>query len=104
MSDTTYTDATELIAICGTILEAEGVPATEAAFVAETLVEADLRGIHSHGILRLGRYVRELRSGVTNPHPRIRIAEEGAAIARIDGDGAPCKRVSTKQRTQGRLR
>ena len=88
MSDTTYTDATELIAVCAAILEAEGVPASEAAFVAETLVEADLRGIHSHGILRLGRYVRELRSGVTNPHPRIHIAEEGAAIARVDGDGA----------------
>lgn len=88
MSDITYTDANELISVCGAILESEGVPATEAAFVAETLVEADLRGIHSHGILRLGRYVRELRSGVTNPNPHIHIAEEGAAIARIDGDGA----------------
>ncbi|MFT5086488.1 MAG: LDH2 family malate/lactate/ureidoglycolate dehydrogenase [Candidatus Latescibacterota bacterium] len=87
MNDTTYIGATELISACGAILEHEGVPAAEAAFVAETLVEADLRGIHSHGILRLGRYVRELRSGVTNPNPHIHIAEEGAAIARIDGDG-----------------
>ena len=50
--------------------------------------EADLKGIHSHGILRLQRYVRELRTRVTNPTPSIGVSEEGPAIARVDGDGA----------------
>ena len=87
MSESIRVDANELISACRAILEHEGVPSDDADFVANTLVEADLRGIHSHGILRLGRYVRELRSRVTNPTPHIRIADEGPAIARIDGDG-----------------
>ena len=53
-----------------------------------TLVEADLKGIHSHGILRLKRYVRRLRTRVTNPTPHADVSDEGPAIARVDGDGA----------------
>jgi LDH2 family malate/lactate/ureidoglycolate dehydrogenase len=87
MSDVIRIETPELISVCTAILQNEGVPAADAAFVAETLVEADLRGIHSHGVLRLGRYVRELRGEVTNPQPDIRLIEEGPAIARIDGDG-----------------
>lgn len=85
--ETTIIDAQKLLAVCADILQHQGVPATDADFVAQTLVEADLRGIHSHGILRLGRYVRELRSGITNVQPRIRSLDEGPAYARVDGDG-----------------
>ncbi len=87
MSESIRVDAEVLVSACRAILEREGVPADDADFVASTLVEADLRGIHSHGILRLGRYVRELRNRVTNPTPHIRIADEGPAVARVDGDG-----------------
>ena len=88
MNQTLRVDAQHLVEVCSAILAREGVPQTDADFVASTLVEADLKGIHSHGILRLGRYVRELRNRVTNPTPQIHIAEDGPAIARIDGDGA----------------
>lgn len=37
--------------------------AGDAALLAETLVHADLRGVHSHGVLRLGDYVKKLRIG-----------------------------------------
>ena len=79
--------AQKLSELCTRLLEAEGVPSQDAAFVASTLVEADLRGVHSHGVLRLGRYVRELGSGLTNVNPTIAVLDEGAAYARIDGDG-----------------
>jgi LDH2 family malate/lactate/ureidoglycolate dehydrogenase len=69
------------------ILEHHQVPADDAAYVAGTLVEADLRGIHSHGVLRLGRYARELRAGITNPRPRFSVVAEGPAFAQVDGDG-----------------
>ena len=69
------------------ILQAERVPLADADFVAGTLVDADLRGIHSHGSLRLGRYVKELRSRITNPRPQIRTIAEGPGFARVDGDG-----------------
>jgi len=84
---TAIVDARELTAACSGILQGQDVPAEDADFVARSLVEADLRGIHSHGLVRLGRYVRELRERITNPYPRIRAGDEGPAYARVDGDG-----------------
>jgi LDH2 family malate/lactate/ureidoglycolate dehydrogenase len=81
-------DAQKLKEADSAILQHEGIPAEDANFVAETLVEADLRGIHSHGSMRLGRYSKELQAHITNPHPRIRTLTEGPTFARIDGDGA----------------
>ena len=79
-------DSQKLREVGSRILQHEGVPAADAEFVADTLVEADLRGIHSHGYVRLGRYVRELKGRITNPHPQIRTIEEGPGYARVDGD------------------
>lgn len=84
---TAIVEARQLIETCAAILQGQGVPPEAADFVARSLVEADLRGIHSHGVLRLGRYVRELRAGITNPRPQIRILDQGPAYARVDGDG-----------------
>lgn len=80
-------DAGRLTAVCSGILQSQDVPAEDADFVARNLVEADLRGIHSHGVLRLGRYIRELHSQITNPHPQIATIDESPAFARVDGDG-----------------
>lgn len=84
---TVLIEAPRLQTLCSRILQQAAIPPTDADFVAQSLTEADLRGIHSHGSMRLGRYVRELREGITNPHPAIRSLEEGPAFARIDGDG-----------------
>lgn len=84
---TVTVDAGALHTVCSDILHRQQIPTSDAEFVARTLVDADLRGIHSHGVLRLARYVRELRSGITNPQPQIRTLDEGPAYARIDGDG-----------------
>ncbi|MFH1569001.1 MAG: Ldh family oxidoreductase [Gemmatimonadota bacterium] len=80
--------APRLSQACQRLLECEGVPPADAAFVAGTLVDADLKGIHSHGVLRLPRYLRELAQGITNPRPKIATLGEGPAFARVDGDGA----------------
>ncbi|MFA6111442.1 MAG: Ldh family oxidoreductase [Candidatus Latescibacterota bacterium] len=85
--DTVVVDAEELTAACAAILQHEEVPAEAARAVAVSLVDADLKGTHSHGVLRLPRYVKELRSRVTNPAPLIRTEAEGEAFARVDGDG-----------------
>ena len=77
-----------LTELCTQVLAHHSVPQEDAEFVARTLVESDLRGIHSHGSMRLGRYARELESGLTNPSPSIRTTAEGPACARVDGDGA----------------
>jgi LDH2 family malate/lactate/ureidoglycolate dehydrogenase len=43
------------------ILCAAGIDGESAEVVAKSLVDADLRGIHSHGVSRLGIYVERLR-------------------------------------------
>ena len=85
---TSIVEAARLEHVCSRILQGAGIAAEDADFTAHTLVEADLRGIHSHGCLRLSRYVRELRQGITNTHPAIRTLAEGPSFARVDGDGA----------------
>ena len=39
--------------LCRSVLKHRGIPGEDADYVADTLVEADLRGIHSHGSMRL---------------------------------------------------
>ena len=73
--------------LCARVLQRHGIATDDAAFVAATLVESDLRGIHSHGSMRLGRYVRELETGITTPSPAIRTVAEGPSFARVDGGG-----------------
>ena len=40
-----------------------GAPERSAQYIAETLVSADLRGISSHGVVRLARYIDCIKSG-----------------------------------------
>ncbi|HUZ74649.1 MAG TPA: Ldh family oxidoreductase [Stellaceae bacterium] len=67
-------------------LAAAGLPDADADAVAEAMLFADLRGVDSHGIVRLPTYIRRLRAGGINPRPRIHIARESDATALIDGD------------------
>ena len=67
-----------------------GVPEPDAMIAAEVLVMADLRGVDSHGVVRLnphGWYVKSLREGLVNPKPQIRIVQETLASALVEGDG-----------------
>jgi LDH2 family malate/lactate/ureidoglycolate dehydrogenase len=69
-------------------LESAGLPENDAEAVAGLMVEADLRGSDTHGVIRLPLYLRRLKSGGINPRPNIRIARERPSTALIDGDNA----------------
>ncbi len=65
-----------------------GVPEADARLAADTLIEADLRGIDSHGISRLDRfYLQRLESGHTKSTPDWNVVQETAGTARLDADG-----------------
>jgi L-2-hydroxycarboxylate dehydrogenase (NAD+) len=70
----------------GDIMSAVGLPAADAAKVAQLMTEADLTGADAHGIFRLPQYVRRIRAGGVNPRPRITVAQTAAATALVDGD------------------
>jgi LDH2 family malate/lactate/ureidoglycolate dehydrogenase len=65
-----------------------GLPEHDAAVVADQLVEADLRGVHSHGVMRVPSYVAGLKGGRINPRPQIRVVVDHGAQAVVDGDNA----------------
>jgi L-2-hydroxycarboxylate dehydrogenase (NAD+) len=63
-----------------------GLPAPDAAEVAELMTEADLTGADAHGVFRLPQYVRRLKAGGVNPRPDIRVTRTAPATALVDGD------------------
>jgi LDH2 family malate/lactate/ureidoglycolate dehydrogenase len=65
-----------------------GMPPKDAQTEAEVLVWANLRGIDSHGVLRIPSYMRGIDVGSMNPNPEIRIAKETAATLLVDCDHA----------------
>lgn len=62
------------------------VPPADAALVADHLVEANLRGVDTHGISRLPIYVKRLRLGLVKARPDVRVVAGGPALALMDGD------------------
>src|SRR5712692_11180530 len=78
--------AAALAAFVRRALAAAGLPAGDAAQVADLMVEADLRGSDTHGVIRLPLYLRRLKAGGINRRPSIRIVQERPATALVDGD------------------
>ena len=59
-------------AVIGLIVDAmakSGVPADDAAKIAELMVEADLTGADAHGVFRLPQYVMRLKMGAVKAKP-----------------------------------
>lgn len=91
------------------IFQAAGVSADDAAAAAPSFVWASLRGVDSHGITRVPRYVEMFGSGVANPTPAITVDDSAPGVAVVDADFAPGPVALTraadlaieKARTQG---
>src|SRR6266516_2911914 len=82
----TRVSATQLTAFVTRAFIAAGLPEDDAQAFAGLMVEADLRGSDTHGVIRLPLYLRRLRAGGINARPHIRIVEERPATALVDGD------------------
>ncbi len=63
-----------------------GVPAPDAAKIAELMLEADLIGADAHGVFRLPQYVQRLKLGSTNPRPNLKVNRTAPATALVEGD------------------
>jgi L-2-hydroxycarboxylate dehydrogenase (NAD+) len=66
--------------------ETVGMPPADARVVAALMAEADLQGSDGHGVIRLAQYLKRIRAGGVNLNPQIRVVQERAAMALIDGD------------------
>jgi len=63
-----------------------GLSEGDADQVAECLVNADLRNVISHGVVRMGNYVDRLKGGGAKAKPDITIVSETPTTAILDGD------------------
>lgn len=64
-----------------------GLPDTDAALVADSLVQSDLWGHPSHGIMRLFWYAVRLESGAMSPVTRPELSGKGALLTMNGNDG-----------------
>ena len=76
-----------LRALVGDIFMRAGMVEANARTVADVLVWAELRGLGSHGVMRVPRYVDWIKRGDLNGQPNITTRESGATIT-LDADRA----------------
>src|SRR6201991_4480537 len=67
-------------------LIALGRPDADAATVATLMARADLQGSDGHGVSRLPQYARRIKAGGFNIRPNIRLVQDHASTALINGD------------------
>jgi LDH2 family malate/lactate/ureidoglycolate dehydrogenase len=78
--------ADSLRAFCEEVFLSCGMAQEETAILADSLVQANLRGVDSHGVTRVGIYVERLKMGLVNPRPNIEVVRESDATLLVDGD------------------
>src|SRR5262249_41705204 len=75
-----------LFSFCADCFERLGLTRADAEVTADNLIFANLRGVDSHGIIRLKVYADRLRAGGNNPKARPFVARDGDTNALIDAD------------------
>jgi LDH2 family malate/lactate/ureidoglycolate dehydrogenase len=77
-----------LLAVVAAVFERCGMSPDDARLLADSLVASDLRGVHSHGVLRVPEYVKKLRRDGVDPKGRPSVVRDAGAALVIDGDNS----------------
>ena len=70
------------------LLAAAGLPPADAGLVAKVLVWSNLRGVDSHGVLRIPGYLARVENGLNNPVPDLQVVNDLPAAAVLEADRA----------------
>jgi len=68
------------------IFEGAGVPESEAKQVMDLLVESNLVGHDSHGVIRIPAYVQGILRGIIKPRGKIQVVKETPTTAVVNGN------------------
>ncbi len=71
-----------------TLFERAGMSAAHATTVADALVWANLRGVDTHGVARVPRYLEFVETGIINPRPDLRAVSDSPAVQVLEADRA----------------
>ena len=74
--------------VVGRLFAACGMAKNDGLLLADSLVHADLRGIHSHGVLRVPDYVKKLTQEGVDPRGRPEVISDSGAAIVVDGGNA----------------
>jgi ureidoglycolate dehydrogenase (NAD+) len=89
MSEKIRIKASRLEDFACALFVAAGLPAEWSRAEAEVLVWADMRGLGSHGVLRIPSYIAWMARGLRKPDADIRVIAEKGAMALLEADRAP---------------
>jgi LDH2 family malate/lactate/ureidoglycolate dehydrogenase len=70
------------------VFERCGMPDRDADVLADSLVQADLGGVHSHGVLRVPEYVKKLTADGVDPRGQPTVVRSYGACLVVDGGNA----------------
>ena len=82
------TDAAELTVLVTAVFRRAGMSGTDAHLLADSLVDADLGGVHSHGVLRVPEYAAKLTTEGVDPGGRPELARDSGACLVVDGNNS----------------
>ena len=74
-----------LLTFCARVFAACGMKPDDARLLGETLTRADLRGVHSHGVLRVPDYVKKLLNEGVDPRAEPSIVSDRIGALVVDG-------------------
>lgn len=78
-------DEPSMRALALAVCRSAGMPSAHAELQADLLIEADLRGRASHGLMRLPRIVERIANGVADAHATGKHVWVGGARLQVDG-------------------
>nr|WP_309101836.1 Ldh family oxidoreductase [Fredinandcohnia onubensis] len=81
---------------CSNLFVCAGVSREKADIVAESLIQADLRGVDSHGVVRTAIYLSRIEQNMINPNALVEIEIEDEATVLVNGNNNFGAVVGTK--------
>ncbi|WP_422484962.1 Ldh family oxidoreductase [Gudongella sp. DL1XJH-153] len=87
-NETVLIDNQVLKLYCKKLFINAGVPEDDAEIASDNLVDANLHGVDSHGVSRMGIYLKRIREGVDKPVCNLDIENELPATASINANAS----------------
>ena len=85
---TQVTQHQTLTTLVRNILIGNGVPKPNASIIADCLVQADLRGVDTHGSNRIPSYMERIRQKVLDSSAQPELHQMTPVVAQVDGKNA----------------
>ena len=86
VADSSRVSVAQLTCFVEEMFQAAGLSTEHAQTASSVLLNADIRGIWSHGVIRLPMYIQRLQTGVAKSQPNIQIQSVAHSAVHVNGD------------------